>query len=204
MEVIDLQGALLAPWSSSSHVHLTETGIALDGLQLDSARSATELLDAVAAFCLSASGTDGTVLGHGWDESTWAGSHPAHRVRLNARPAAAKVRPSARDVHSALVSSSRRRPPDWTGLDGGTLAARSNAGSTPRPAWPRAGCRPASCAPTKRRALAEAAANGYVGLAEMAAPHIGSIEDLQLAAAWNSTAGGAQQRGCPRDPAVLA
>ncbi|HET6270237.1 MAG TPA: amidohydrolase family protein, partial [Arthrobacter sp.] len=36
------------------------------------------------------------------------------------------------------------------------------------------------------QALAEAAANGYVALAEMAAPHIGSIEDLQLAAAWNA------------------
>jgi predicted amidohydrolase YtcJ len=36
------------------------------------------------------------------------------------------------------------------------------------------------------RALAEAAANGYVAVAEMAAPHIGSAADLRIAAAWNS------------------
>ena len=45
----------------------------------------------------------------------------------------------------------------------------------------------------EQRALAETAANGYVGLAEMAAPHIGSIEDLQVAAAWNTTSGGANR-----------
>ena len=72
MEVIDLQGALLAPGFVDSHVHLTETGIALEGLQLAGVRSATELLDAVAAFSVSASSAGGTVLGHGWDESTWS------------------------------------------------------------------------------------------------------------------------------------
>ncbi len=40
MEVIDLQGALLAPGFVDSHVHLTETGIALDSLQLGGVRSA--------------------------------------------------------------------------------------------------------------------------------------------------------------------
>src|SRR5680860_285071 len=49
MEIIDLRGALLAPGFVDSHVHLTETGLALDSLKLDGARSAAELLDAVAA-----------------------------------------------------------------------------------------------------------------------------------------------------------
>jgi len=48
------------------------------------------------------------------------------------------------------------------------------------------------------RALAEAAANGYVALAEMGAPHIGGAEDLRLAAAWN-VAG----TGEPRLPEVM-
>ena len=72
MEVIDLQGALLAPGFVDSHVHLTETGIALDSLQLGGVRSAAELLDAVAGAARSASSTAGTVLGHGWDETLWA------------------------------------------------------------------------------------------------------------------------------------
>jgi predicted amidohydrolase YtcJ len=66
MEIIDLRGALVAPGFVDSHAHLTETGIALDSLQLRGVRSARELLDAVAA-----SGGDGAVLGHGWDESRW-------------------------------------------------------------------------------------------------------------------------------------
>src|SRR5213595_2878756 len=49
MEIIDLRGALLAPGFVDSHVHLTETGVALAGLQLGTVRSAVELLDAVAA-----------------------------------------------------------------------------------------------------------------------------------------------------------
>ena len=69
MEVIDLRGALLAPGFVDSHVHLTETGIALDSLQLGEVRSARELLDAVAGFSTSVAG--GTVLGHGWDETRW-------------------------------------------------------------------------------------------------------------------------------------
>src|SRR6478609_6272085 len=44
MEVIDLHGALVAPGFVDSHVHLTETGIALDGLHLGGVRSAAELL----------------------------------------------------------------------------------------------------------------------------------------------------------------
>ncbi|WP_230121491.1 amidohydrolase family protein, partial [Arthrobacter sp. Bi83] len=66
MDVIDLRGALLAPGFVDSHAHLTETGIALDSLQLGGVRSARELLDAVAGAA-----TAGPVLGHGWDESLW-------------------------------------------------------------------------------------------------------------------------------------
>ena len=47
MEVIDLRGGLVAPGFVDSHVHLTETGIALDSLQLGNIRSARQLLDAV-------------------------------------------------------------------------------------------------------------------------------------------------------------
>jgi predicted amidohydrolase YtcJ len=46
--------------------------------------------------------------------------------------------------------------------------------------------------------LAEAAANGYVALAEMGAPHIGSIEDLRLAAGWND-----EDRDGPAVPEIL-
>src|SRR5215217_2558365 len=45
MEIIDLHGALVAPGFVDSHVHLTETGIALGSLELGGVRSARQLLD---------------------------------------------------------------------------------------------------------------------------------------------------------------
>ncbi|WP_229996183.1 amidohydrolase family protein, partial [Arthrobacter sp. Bi26] len=88
------------------------------------------------------------------------------------------------DVHSALVSSSLAASAGLDGLDGAAGSQVKRGAHTAA----RLAARqlPADTLRTyQRRALAEAAANGYVALAEMAAPHIGSIEDLQLATAWN-------------------
>lgn len=187
MEVIDLHGALLAPGFVDSHIHLTETGIALDSLQLGTVRSARELLDAVAGFCASASGAGGTVLGHGWDETQWADSALPTREELERAAGGRQVYLSRIDVHSALVSTSLAAAAGLTDADG----SASTGGQVKRAAHTAARLA-ARRLPSgalrgyQQRALAEAAANGYVALAEMAAPHIGSIEDLRLAAAWNT------------------
>lgn len=184
MEVIDLQGALLAPGFVDSHVHLTETGIALDSLQLSEVRSARELLDAVAGF--STSGARGTVLGHGWDETRWEDPALPSQEELERAAGGRQVYLSRIDVHSALVSTSLAAAAGLNGTDGSgaggqvKLAAHTAARLAAR-RLPAADLRG-----YQQRALAEAAANGYVALAEMAAPHIGSIDDLQLAAAWNT------------------
>lgn len=189
MEVVDLQGALLAPGFVDSHVHLTETGIALEGLQLAGVRSAAELLEAVAGFGVSPSGADGTVLGHGWDETTWADPTLPSRDEIERAAGGRQVYLSRVDVHSALVSNSLAASAGLDGLDGG-------AGSQVKRAAHTAARLAARRLPVdalrayQQRALAEAAANGYVAVAEMAAPHIGSIEDLRLAVAWNSNSGG--------------
>ena len=186
MEVIDLQGALLAPGFVDSHVHLTETGIALDSLQLGGVRSAAELLDAVAGAARSASSTAGTVLGHGWDETLWADPTLPSREELDRASGGRPVYLSRVDVHSALVSATLSAASGLETLDGyapdgqvkraAHTAARLAARQLPADALRR----------YQQATLAEAAANGYVALAEMAAPHIGSIEDLQLAAGWNA------------------
>ena len=188
MEVIDLQGALLAPGFVDSHIHLTETGIALEGLQLAGVRSSAELLDAVAAA--SASSAGGPVLGHGWDESTWADPALPSRDEIERAAGGRQVYLSRVDVHSALVSNSLAASAGLDGLDGGGAGSqvKRDAHTAARLAARRL---PADALRAyQQRALAEAAANGYVALAEMAAPHIGSIEDLRLAVAWNSTSGG--------------
>ncbi len=183
MEVIDLKGALLAPGFVDSHVHLTETGIALDSLQLGDVRSARELLDAVAG-----STAKGTVLGHGWDDTQWTDSALPSREELERAAGGRDVYLSRVDVHSAIVSSSLAATAGLHGRDG------FGAGSQVKRAAHTAARLAARQLPAaalrgyQRRALTEAAANGYVAVAEMAAPHIGSVEDLQLAAAWNSGA----------------
>ena len=190
MEVIDLHGALLAPGFVDSHVHLTETGIALDSLQLGGVRSARELLDAVAGFCASAA-AGGTVLGHGWDETLWADSALPTREELDRAAGGRQVYLSRVDAHSALVSSSLAAAASLPAACGDDTDG-SGAGSQVKRAAhtaARAAARQLPAAALRgyqRRALAEAAANGYVALAEMAAPHIGSIDDLRLAAGWNT------------------
>ena len=76
--VVDLDGALVTPAFVDAHVHATDTGLALRGLDLSAARSAGELLDAVAAFAAGLP-ADAVVLGHGWDESTLGGPDAARR-----------------------------------------------------------------------------------------------------------------------------
>ncbi len=198
MDVIDLHGTLVAPGFVDSHVHLTETGIALDGLQLGGIRSAAELLDAVAA----AAG-EGTVLGHGWDETLWADPSLPTREELERAAGGRQVYLSRVDVHSSLVSSSLASAAGLDGLDG--FAAGSQVKRDAHTAARRA----ARQLPADRlrgyqqRALAEAAANGYVAVAEMAAPHIGSVEDLRLAAGWNTTSNPADAAPAGAVPEVL-
>ncbi|GAA4895634.1 hypothetical protein LX16_1490 [Stackebrandtia albiflava] len=69
-EVVDLEGSLVTPAFVDSHAHVTSTGSSLSGLHLGRVRSATELLDTVAA---AAAGLPDTaiVLGQGWDETEW-------------------------------------------------------------------------------------------------------------------------------------
>ena len=185
MEVIDLRGALVAPGFVDSHVHLTETGIALDALQLGGIRSARELLDAVAA-----SRGAGPVLGHGWDDSAWADPALPTAGELEQAASGRHVFLSRVDAHSALVSSSLVAAAGLDGLDGynsgaqvlraAHTAARQEARRLPE----------SSLRGYQQRALTEAAGNGYVAVAEMAAPHIGGVADLRLAAAWNTDAAG--------------
>jgi predicted amidohydrolase YtcJ len=180
MDVVDLRGALLAPGFVDSHVHLTETGMALDSLQLGGVRSAAELLDAVAAAT-----TDGTVLGHGWDETLWADPALPAREELERAAGGRKVYLSRVDVHSALVSSSLATAAGLEALDGSSAGSQVKRAAHIAARLATRRLPAAALRGYQGRALAEAAANGYVALAEMAAPHIGGIEDLQLAAAWN-------------------
>ncbi|KSU77752.1 hypothetical protein GA0061083_1651 [Pseudarthrobacter enclensis] len=193
MDVIDLRGALVTPGFVDSHAHLTETGIALDSLKLGSVSSALELLDAVAS-----AGGDGPVLGHGWDETAWQDPTLPTPEELERAAGGRSVYLSRVDVHSALVAGAlvaEAQLQDVQGYDGGARVSRAAHAAARRAArrLPEPVLRS-----YQSKALSEAAANGYVALAEMGAPHIGGAEDLRSAAAWNHAG-----RDTPAVPEVL-
>jgi predicted amidohydrolase YtcJ len=101
---VDLDGALVTPAFVDAHVHATDTGVMLGGLDLSTARSATQVLDAVATFVVGAAG-DSLVLGHGWDESTWTDQRLPTAAELDRAAGGRAVYLAQASVHSALCST---------------------------------------------------------------------------------------------------
>ena len=176
MQVVDLQGGLVAPGFVDSHVHLTETGVALSSLDLSAVPSLAALLDAVAAA--AAAGPAGIILGHGWDESTWPERRLPTAAELDAASGNRRVYLARTDVHCAVVSGTLAAELGLAGHEGfdngfvvreAHTAARIAARNFTLPE--RAGF--------QKAALSAAAATGIVAVAEMAAPHIGPAEDLR-------------------------
>ncbi|GAA4659146.1 amidohydrolase [Arthrobacter cryoconiti] len=175
MHVVDLAGTLITPGFVDSHVHVTETGLALESLDLSGARSIQQVLDLVAS---AAQTTAGIVLGHGWDDSNWVEKRPVSLTELDRATGGREVYLARVDVHSAVVSGALalrcglRELTGW--VDSGLVTGVAHAAA-------RDGARRLSTAGLERiqrRALNYAAAQGYVALAEMAAPHVGSPADL--------------------------
>lgn len=183
MEIIDLRGALLAPGFVDSHAHLTETGLALSGLQLDAVRSSRELLDVVA----SAGGT-GPVLGHGWDETTWNDPSLPTLEEIERAAGGRHVYLSRIDVHSALVSASLAAAAGLTTLDGFSGEARVVRAAHTAARLTARNFKEPDRRSYQESALQEAASHGYVAMAEMSAPHICGPEDLRMATSWNELA----------------
>ncbi|MDJ0356781.1 amidohydrolase family protein [Paenarthrobacter sp. PH39-S1] len=179
MKQVDLQGALVTPGFVDSHVHVTETGMALASVDLTHARSLREVLVLVAA---ARSATAGTLLGHGWDETGWPERRTPTAADLDRAAGGQDVYLSRIDVHSAVVSSSLAARCALHGLDGWlgdglvVRAAHAVARDATRTFTD------AQRSAHQLRALRAAAAAGYVAVAEMSAPHVGSAEDLRLLA----------------------
>jgi hypothetical protein len=103
-EVIDLDGALVTPAFVDAHVHATDTGLVLQGLDLSATRSAADVLAAVAAHAALLP-ADAVLLGHGFDESTWGVAQmPPIFAELERAAGGRSVYLSQASIHSALVS----------------------------------------------------------------------------------------------------
>lgn len=193
---VDLAGGLLTPAFVDAHVHLVATGLTagtgVGVADLRPTRSAAQLLDAVAAIA-RALPAGRTVLGFGWDDSTW--QHPGElptRAQLDRAAGGRPVFLGRVDVHSALVTGAPAGGDQHTGdqhggddprdQDGGEATARWEAGpdglTLPRV---MAGL----VTRDARRALVEAAldaaaARGIASVHEMAAPQLAELDDLAL------------------------
>ncbi|MCI2423035.1 amidohydrolase [Saccharopolyspora sp. K220] len=102
-EVVDLEGAFVAPAFVDAHVHATSTGLLLNGLDLTGCASLTEFLHALRDHVAEYPGA--LVWGHGWDETWWPERRPPTRDEIDRAAAGAAVYLSRIDVHSALVST---------------------------------------------------------------------------------------------------
>jgi predicted amidohydrolase YtcJ len=176
-QVVDLEGAFVAPAFVDSHVHLTATGLSITGLDLRSATSLSRCLHLLGDYARAH--PDGVIWGHGWDETGWperrapstdevdgaAGGRPAYLARV--------------DVHSAVASTALRRQVDGLAEAAGFAAQQPLTASAHHLA--RAVARAGLTADQRHRArvaaLDAAAAQGIVAVHECAGPQIGGIDD---------------------------
>lgn len=178
-EVIDLEGALVTPAFTDSHVHTTSTGLALTGLDLSGARSLAEALGLVRAFANGHAGA-GVILGHGWDAARWPEQRPPSRGELDEAAGGRAVYLPRVDVHSAVVTTALLDlVPGVTELHGYHPDAplTGDAHHAVRAAAHGA-VTPAQRALAQRAALAHAASLGIGTVHECAGPEISDEEDF--------------------------
>ncbi|MET8922456.1 amidohydrolase [Streptomyces sp. NPDC004623] len=178
-EVIDLEGALVTPAFTDSHVHTTSTGLALTGLDLSGARTLAQALERVRAF--ASDQADGAViLGHGWDAARWPEQRPPSRRELDEAAGGRALYLPRVDVHSAVVTTALLDlVPGVTGRAGyhpdGPLTGDAHHAVR---AAAHGAVTPAQRARAQRAALAHAASLGIGTVHECAGPEISDEEDF--------------------------
>ena len=186
--VIDLGGALVTPAFVDSHVHATSTGLALTGLDLSAAVSATDLLDRVTAYARTLP-SDAVVLGTGWDETAWPEAIVPSAEDLEWASGGRAAYLSRVDVHSAVVSrallAAVPEAAGAVGFRGSGLVAQDAHHLVRSAAFERIS--EAQRTDAQRAARARAAELGIGALHECGGPHISGEADftglLELAAA---------------------
>jgi predicted amidohydrolase YtcJ len=173
---VALDGALVTPAFVDAHVHTTDTGLAVTGLDLSGVRSAGQLLDAVAAAA-GALSADAVVLGQGWDESTWDEPVPPAAAALDRAAGGRMLYAAQASMHSALCSSALLAHADGQPGYAGSGWVRREAHHAARTAA-FAAISPAQRTAAQQAALQKAASLGIAAVHECGGPTISSEADF--------------------------
>ncbi len=178
--VVDLAGRLVTPAFVDAHVHLAQTGLAAQSLDLGETPSLVAALDALAAF--AAASTFPIVLAHGWDETQWPENRPFTREEVDRAVGARPAYLGRVEVHSAVISSGMLdRAPDIVGADG-----YDPSGLVARDAYNRGREAMFALIPDSvredaiQRTLRDAAAHGIGMVHELGAPHLSPPGDFAV------------------------
>lgn len=176
--IVDLEGKLVTPAFVDAHVHLAQTGLATQSLDLGETPTLGAALDALAAF--AASSTFPIVLAHGWDETQWPENRPFTREEVDRAVGHRPAYLGRVEVHSAVISSAMLdRLPDIVAADG-----YDASGLVSRDAYNRAREAMFALIPDSvreeaiLRALRDAAAHGIGMVHELGAPHLSPVVDF--------------------------
>lgn len=173
---VDLDGALVTPAFVDAHVHTTHTGFALTQLDLTVARSAAELLAALAGAATRLP-AGAVVLGHGWDDSTWDDPTLPDAAALTRAAGGRPVYLTQASMHSALCAGPvLQAAAGTTGYDPSGWLRRDANHAARRAAVAEIGA--AQRGEAQRAALRRAAALGIAAVHECGVPGLGSEDDF--------------------------
>jgi len=176
--VVDLDGALVVPGFVDAHVHSTDAGLALTGLDISATRSLAECLGAVRDF--AAQHPDGVLWGHGWEQTRWPENRAPSRAELDAAVGHRAMYLSRVDVHSALISTAlANQLPDGAALPGWSFTGPvSRAAHHAVRAYARQQLSDRQRLAAQLAFLQEAAGNGIVEVHECAQGDVAGRADL--------------------------
>jgi predicted amidohydrolase YtcJ len=181
-DIVELDGDLVTAAFVDAHSHLTQTGLALQTLDLSRVRSRQDILEALGG---STAGPPAVVLGHGWDETAWSDPSLPTRHEIDRVVGHRAAYLTRVDSHSALVSSALvEAAPDVVGAVGWssdgplTRDAHHRVRTTVQTVLPRS-----VRAEAAHAALRQAAQCGIGFVHDLQAPHISAPDEAELVAA---------------------
>ena len=180
-EVVDLQGAVVAPAFVDAHVHTVRTGFALTGLDLTGTTSLPGTLDELAAYA-GKHPEQGVIVGQGWDETAWPEHRPPTGDELERAAPARRTYLTRVDGHSSVVSPALAAlVPGLADLDGWTDDGRVERDAHHAVRAVLEGLiGPDDRLDAARAACRAMAAQGIAAFHENAAPHIGPEHEIDM------------------------